>query len=306
MFLKRIFSFIPRNDFSKALDLFNNGNYRKALKKFEELMDRDEAVADSATIELYTCEAHVALSKEHIRRGEIEQAREELQRAVALKPTFADLRHDLGQLYFQTGDHQKACSNFRAALEINPRFFKARISLAQAFAASGKWEEAIAEVRAAQQSCPAFYRDKLSELERALRVGDAPDGLFTAIMEEKPGSAELSRQLAVEAIQNANYTEAIRELKKALALKPDYPDLHNFLGIAYGNNGMVDDAIEEFERALKINPYYSKARLNLALALYENGRFSEARAHIDQVLSVQPENQLAKNLLTEIETVGER
>ena len=69
---------------------------------------------------------------------------------------------------------------------------------------------------------------------------------------------------------------------------------------------MVDDSIEEFEIALKINPYYSKARLNLALVLYENGRYPEARNNIDAVLKVQPENQLANNLLKELETVGER
>jgi Flp pilus assembly protein TadD len=97
--------------------------------------------------------------------------------------------------------------------------------------------------------------------------------------------------------------EAIRELKKALAIKPDYPDLHNYLGIAYGNSGMVDDAVHEFEVALKINPYYAKARLNLALLYYENTRFEEAQAQIDHVLKVQPDNQLANNLLNELRVV---
>ena len=37
MFLKRFFSFIPRNEFSRALDLFNEGHYRKALRMFDDL-----------------------------------------------------------------------------------------------------------------------------------------------------------------------------------------------------------------------------------------------------------------------------
>ena len=37
MFLRRLFNFIPKSEFSKALGLFNTGQYRKALKKFEEL-----------------------------------------------------------------------------------------------------------------------------------------------------------------------------------------------------------------------------------------------------------------------------
>ena len=95
-------------------------------------------------------------------------------------------------------------------------------------------------------------------------------------------------------------------MKKAIALKPDYPDLHNFLGIAYGNSGMVDDAVHEFEIALKINPHYLKARLNLALLYYENSRFGEAQAQIDEVLAVQPNNQLASNLLNELRAVTDR
>jgi len=117
--------------------------------------------------------------------------------------------------------------------------------------------------------------------------------------------AILLMELAVEAIQNGNMDEAIRELKKAIALKPDYPDLHNYLGIAYGNNGMIDDAVHEFEIALKINPYYLKARLNLALLYYENTRYDEAHAQLDEVLKVQPDNQLANNLLHELRMVAE-
>jgi len=89
-------------------------------------------------------------------------------------------------------------------------------------------------------------------------------------------------------------------------VNPDYPDIHNYLGIAYGNSGMVDDSIEEFETALKINPYYMKARLNLALALYDQGRFVEAESHIERVLDVQPSNQLAKNLLAELDNAPKR
>ena len=63
MFLERLFNFIPKNEFSKALGLFNTGQYRKALKKFEELQEIGESndEVDGSTLELYTCEAHVVI-----------------------------------------------------------------------------------------------------------------------------------------------------------------------------------------------------------------------------------------------------
>jgi len=88
MFLKRFFTFIPKNEFSRALDLFNEGHHLKALKIFDDLLSHHNAGddLDIATIELYACESHVALSREQINDGNLETAAEEMQKAVDLKP----------------------------------------------------------------------------------------------------------------------------------------------------------------------------------------------------------------------------
>jgi tetratricopeptide (TPR) repeat protein len=308
MFLKRLFAFIPKDDFSKALNLFNSGEHRKALAKFQELRVLAEQAGDvdRATLDLYTCEAHVALSREFFDAGDHDTATREMEAAVAIKPTFADLHYRLGVLYEEKSRFNDAARCFRTALGINNKFFRARISLSMVMRKDGDADASIQEALAARHSCPNFYRESLDALVKALRTGDEPEvaRLYGEMIDERPSSAQISKEMAVDAIQNGNTDEAIRELKKAIALKPDYPDLHNYLGIAYGNNGMVDDAVLEFEIALKINPYYSKARLNLALLYYENNRYDEAQAQIDQVLSVQPDNQLANNLQQELKVVS--
>lgn len=311
MFLKRFFNFVPRDDYSRALDLFNEGQYTKALRIFENLLQGEGKGEnlDIATIELFACESHVALSKERMNEGKLSSAIAEMEKAVALKPNFADLRFSLGNLYIDEGRIDDAADNFRKALDINPKFFKAGVSLARAHYQRGQADDAIRSLTDSKENCPKFYVENLGDLIQMLKIHEDDDAVrrgFHEILEERPSSAQISREIAIEAIQNGHYGDAIRELKKAIALKPDYPDLHNYLGIAYGNHGMVDDSIEEFEVALKINPYYLKARLNLALALYDCGRLVEAQNHIERVLSVQPENQLALNLLTELRAVTEQ
>jgi tetratricopeptide (TPR) repeat protein len=311
MFLKRFFKFVPRSEYSRALDLFNDGHYKKALRVFEDLLARqshDDDI-DLATVELFACESHVALSKQRLNEGKLDEAIAEMEAAVTLKPSFADLRFGLGSLLIDAKRYDEAKTHFHHALEINPKFFKAKLTLARVMYLSGKRDEAATTIEGAAADCPTFYREHLEQLSQALRVSESDKAVgqaFREILEERPTSAQVRREVAVQAIQNGDYAEAIRELKKSISVNPDYPDLHNFLGIAYGNSGMSDDAIEEFETALKINPFYLKARLNLALALYDLGRFQEAHEHIDRVLSVQPDNQLAKNLLAEIRTVPER
>lgn len=307
MFLKRLFAFIPKDEFSKALNLFNSGEYRKALGRFQEI----RAVAgqsgdiDRATLDLYTCESHVALSKEFDQAGDLDGALREMEAAVTIKPMFADLHYKLGVLYVRKGRLEDAGNCFRNSLDINNKFFRSRVYLSKVLRDLGDKDGAIREIVASKLSCPNFYRESLDALVVALRTNNAEEiaRLFAEMIEDRPSSAQISKELAVEAIQNGNMDEAMRELKKALAIKPDYPDLHNYLGIAYGNSGMVDDAVHEFEIALKINPYYAKARLNLALLYYENTRFEEAQAQIDHVLKVQPDNQLANNLLHELRVV---
>jgi tetratricopeptide (TPR) repeat protein len=311
MFLKRFFKFIPKNDYSRGLDLFNEGQYKKALKIFEDLLTRqgcDEEL-DITTVELFACESHVALSRQRLNADRLDEAIEEMEQAVDLKPDFADLRFNLGSLYVDANRYDEAKKHFEHALSINPRFFKAKINLARALFNTGNADQAAATVSAAKDVCPNFYRDKLDELMQMVQMDAdkaAIEQAFHEILEDRPSSAQVRREIAIEAIQNGNYPEAIRELKKSLSVNPDYPDIHNYLGIAYGNSGMVDDSIEEFETALKINPYYLKARLNLALALYDQGRYVEAQSHIERVLDVQPSNQLARNLLAELENVPKR
>jgi tetratricopeptide (TPR) repeat protein len=309
MFLKRLFAFIPKSEFSKALNLFNSGEYRKALARFQELRGIAEQASDvdRATLDLYTCEAHVALAREYSGAGDMDGAERELEAAVTIKPMFADLHYKLGVLYAQKRRFEDAANCFRNSLDINNKFFRSRVYLSMISHQLGDREAAVREAIGSKHSCPNFYRESLDALVMALRAGnqDEISRLYAEMIEERPSSAQISRELAVEAIQNGNLEEAIRELKKALALKPDYPDLHNYLGIAYGNSGMVDDAVHEFEIALKINPYYLKARLNLALLYYENARYEEAQEQLDQVLKVQPDNQLANNLLHELRVVAE-
>lgn len=308
MFLKRLFAFIPKDEFSKALNLFNSGEHRKALARFEELQARADQAGDvdRATLDLYTCEAHVALSRELQDGGDVDGAIRELEEAVAIKPQFADLHYKLGALYARRNRLAEAAQSFRSALAINNKFFRARINLSLVLRQAGKPDAAIQEAMGTRHSCPNFYRESLDALVTALRTGDEAEvtRLYGEMIDERPSSAQISKEIAVEAIQNGNTDEAIRELKKALVLRPDYPDLHNYLGIAYGNNGMLDDAVCEFEVALKINPFYSKARLNLALLYYDNSRYEEAQAQIDQVLAVQPDNQLANNIHQELKAVS--
>lgn len=309
MFVERFFRFVPRSGLKRALAQFNGGNYRRACREFEDYLSRMSSEGkgqDQEMVRMYMVESYVELAKKAARDGKHAEAAAAFERAIEHQPGYADIHSNLGVQYVALGRGEDARACFQRALSINPGYLRARIMLAKLYSEAGDGEHAIEELETSLSYAPAFIVDNVRELVRMHRQETSAGergALFHRLLEERPTSAQISKQIALEAIQNGDYDAAVDELKKALSINPHYPDLHNLLGIAYANRGMTDDAVVEFETALKINPDYLKARLNLALALYEKGARDESLRHLEMVLELDPENELAVNLFRELQPV---
>ncbi len=310
MFVERFLRFIPKTNLKKAIGFFNKGDYRKASKEFEAYIDYSggiDAGKDQELIRMYMVESYIEYSKKLDDDGDTTSAVHQLEKAIELQPKYADVHYGLGKLYEKSGQRSNSRESIKRALAINPNYFRARVMLARSYWLDGKNDRSCEELVTSLSAAPAFFIEQVQDLTGMVTRDPANEDirdLFRKLLEDIPSSSQVSKQLALESIQNGDYDFALFELKKALSLHPDYPDLHNMLGIAYANTGMTDDAIMEFETALKINPEYLKARLNLALSLYEKGVREESRKHLDMVLKIDPENELAKNLMNELSPVG--
>ncbi len=70
--------------------------------------------------------------------------------------------------------------------------------------------------------------------------------------------------------------EVFDEIERRLQMHPDYPDLHNQLGLLEVTDGDPEEAERHFGRALQINPNYREAFLNLGCLYVKAGRLREA------------------------------
>ncbi len=82
--------------------------------------------------------------------------------------------------------------------------------------------------------------------------------------------------------------EAITNFRRALALKPDYGEVHSNLGIALRDHGKLEDAVASYRRALAIKPDLPETYSNLGIALRDQGRLEEALANFDRALELRP------------------
>ncbi|PWW06013.1 lipoprotein NlpI [Mangrovibacter plantisponsor] len=70
---------------------------------------------------------------------------------------------------------------------------------------------------------------------------------------------------------------ARNDFSQALAIRPDMPEVFNYLGIYLTQAGNFDAAYEAFDSVLELDPTYNYAYLNRGIALYYGGRYRLAQ-----------------------------
>lgn len=82
----------------------------------------------------------------------------------------------------------------------------------------------------------------------------------------------------------------IAELRKALALDPDFAEAHFNLGVALAEKDEFDEAVEEFTHAVRLDPRNDMAHHCLALALEEKGDLLGALNESKVAFTLDPKN----------------
>lgn len=84
---------------------------------------------------------------------------------------------------------------------------------------------------------------------------------------------------AIEEFKKDNEPVAIEMLKKAIALKPDFEDAYESLGVIYGREGENYKAIELMKKLAELNPKSVMAHTNLSLYYMKIGDKETAEHH---------------------------
>ncbi|HEY4159187.1 MAG TPA: tetratricopeptide repeat protein [Polyangiaceae bacterium] len=97
---------------------------------------------------------HAEISQAYQDAGMIAEAVHELERAVSLCPSFADLRTRLAVLYRDIGDRERAREQLEAAKLANPGYIQGRVLLGVLLLSAGETHPARAEFEAVLERDP--------------------------------------------------------------------------------------------------------------------------------------------------------
>ena len=126
-----------------------------------------------------------------------------------------------------------------------------------------------------REGIAAHRAGRLDEAERA--YADA-----LALAPEHPYASHL---LGVIEMQRQHWRAAVPRLERAAQARPDEPDFHGNLGLAYAAIDRLDDAERAHRRALALAPQPG-AWTNLGLTLVEQHRYDDAIAAYDRALAL--------------------
>jgi tetratricopeptide (TPR) repeat protein len=82
----------------------------------------------------------------------------------------------------------------------------------------------------------------------------------------------------------------LKQYVAVLATDEFNAEARNNLGLLYHARGLSTEAIDQLRRAIAVKPGYVKARSNLAVVLMDAGRLAEARAELRAAMAIEPRN----------------
>ncbi|HGJ5883825.1 MULTISPECIES: lipoprotein NlpI [Arsenophonus] len=110
----------------------------------------------------------------------------------------------------------------------------------------------------------------LARMEQILASRSLSDDEYAQLLYER---GVLYDSLGLRALARNDFT-------MALAIRPDIPEVFNFLGIYFTQAGNFDAAYEAFDSVLELDPTYNFARMNRGIALYYGGRYRLAQGDL--------------------------
>jgi len=246
-----------RNSLQLGLELVEQGIEGPALVAFER--------AARGTPNAFTL---YSLGTLYMKGGQGDKARSAFERALALKPDFAEASNGLGVLSGQGGDLPGAIARFQKALEATPDYPDALDNLGYAFLQSNRDAEAY------------------ELLQKALKL--------------QPDLAEAWNSLGIYAAKQGDRPQAEARFRKAVELRPSYGEAANNLALVLVAKGDVAGAEGALQHVLEQNPGFATSYVTLAKVYLSTGRTRDAEQVLERLLQREPQNALALSMLQQL------
>jgi protein O-GlcNAc transferase len=236
-----------------------------------------------------------ATAVEQLRAGRFAEAETLCRELLAGVPEEPRLLHLLGTIRHSRGEAGQAIDLVNRAVQVKPDYAEAHFNLAAMLATAERLEEAAHHFQRAAALKPenveahARAAAALMNLERR----DEAEAAFRRVLALRPDYVSALVDLSTLTLARGEAGEAIELARRAVALAPRLPEAHVKLGRALKELQFYDEALQHYHRALELDPDVPEVENFLAVALMEIGRLEEAQELCRRVLARDPDEPRA-------------
>ena len=266
-------------ELQQAASLLQQGRLDQAKQSVLEVLGRD-----GKNVEAYNLLGIICISQ-----NDFAAADDALQHALALKPTSARTKNNLGNLYVAEHKLDLAEREFREVLRTAPANSESNYNLALVLLETNRAAEAVPHLL---RVSPATTASQLNLLRAYLRAGQAAPGLKLAseLSAKNPDDVQLHSTLGLVLASEKQYRPAVRELEKANSLQPEVFEILFNLGETYLRMGEYGQAELILKRALTLKPDSPETLYLLAQAAADQSRPVDALELLSRAHKLAPEN----------------
>ena len=259
------------------------GNPKCAIAAFHRALDLEPGRTQSKyELALALIEAHAPA-----------EAAEQLHAVIANQPDSFAAHNVLGLAFQDLGRTEDAANEFQTAIRIKPDFALAYYDLAQLRSAQKSYRAAVFYLTQGLSTSPSA--EMAQQMRTALAVTDAQLGnyddaipLFREASTAQPESAELHFDLATAYAHLKNYTDAVNEYREVLRLDPHRNDAQLLLAKALLNQSLVEESLPVLRDYVQHNPNSPEGLEVLGDALKESSHSQEAIDILQRAIRANP------------------
>lgn len=236
-------------------------------------------------------EAFYLLAVMQSQRGLYDEALANYDKALLLRPRFAEAHDNRGLLLQEMRRHAEALASYETAVTLAPESASAWFNRGNTLRSLGRFEEALASYRRALALAPGDARAHhnrgvvLAMMERHTEALAAYDAALALAPDR--AVTHCNRGGTLNALKR--HDDALASFAAALALAPDYAEALNGRGYTLHEEGRLDDALVALDAALAIRPDLAAAHHNRAHTLTALSRFEAALVEYDHAQALKPD-----------------
>ena len=230
----------------------------------------------------------VDAARQAVQRGDLADARTQLESVLVAEPGLADPQLLLAQVLLRLGDLDAAEARLRALDAAHPGAGP-RTLLGSLVLQRGRPAEAVLVLRSALETDPYLLSAWVPYLHALLAVSDPAFGEEVARARGAlPTSTEIGGLAGFAAAIRGDTAAAAPLVDAALAANPNQPLLHHARGLVLAAAGNPNEAEASFDEEIRLFPPAVASRRERVKLYADEGRYEEQLAELAVLTTLQP------------------